>query len=74
MAFCLLRDEPEETIIQSLGHHGKDGKISTADIVRRFLMTSVFCLNEIITGSQEPARRYYYLPLDRKPVLLRYIG
>lgn len=31
MAFCLLRAEPEETIIQNLGHRGKAGKISTAD-------------------------------------------
>lgn len=31
MAFSLLRTEPEETIIQSLGCHGKAGKISMAD-------------------------------------------
>lgn len=73
MAFCLLRDEPEEAIIQSLGCHGKDAKISTAGIVCRFLMTSIFCLNEIITRSQESAsRNHYYLPLLW--VLLRYTG
>lgn len=76
MAFCLLGDEPQETITESLGHCGKDGRISTADIVCRFLMTSVFCLNEIITGSREPtSRNHYYLPFSRaKLVLLRYTG
>lgn len=79
MAFCLLRDDLEENIIQSLGHHGKDRNISMADIVCRFSMSSVFCLNEIIIGSQEPtSRNCYSLPLNRanraKPMLLRYTG
>lgn len=65
MNFCLLREKPEETIIQSLGHHGKAKKISMTDIVCRFLMTSIFCLNEIITGSQEPtSRSHSYLTLN----------
>lgn len=77
MALCLLRAEPEETVIQCLGCHGKAGKISMADScgVRGF--DSFYLLPKPdIHGSQErTSRKHYYFSLDRRETVhFRYMG
>jgi len=79
--FCLLRTKAEETVTQSLGRHGKAGKISMAASCAVQGFDDLYLLPKWdipgSLGSLEPTSRkhYYYLSLDRRDTMFfRYTG